>query len=106
MATRPTISTHILDTEYGRPAVGVAVELYRVDGELETIVGSGTTDDDGRIRDLVFENLEAATYRLVFDVGGTFFKAAAITFVVEDTTRSYHVPLLMAPYSLATYRGS
>ena len=27
-------------------------------------------------------------------------------FVVDDTTRSYHVPLLLAPYSLTSYRGS
>jgi len=25
---------------------------------------------------------------------------------VGDTTRSYHVPLLMAPFSITTYRGS
>lgn len=106
MADRPTISTHVLDTGRGSPATGVEVALYRVDGELETIVGGGTTDEDGRIRDLLFEQLEPATYRLVFDVGGTFFKAAGVTFVVHDTTRSYHVPLLMAPYSLTTYRGS
>ena len=106
MADRPTISTHVLDTENGQPASGVSVELYRVDSELETLVGSGTTDDDGRIRDLLFEALEAGTYRLAFSVRGTFFTAASVTFTVDDTARSYHVPLLMAPYSLATYRGS
>jgi 5-hydroxyisourate hydrolase len=106
VADRLTISTHVLDTEHGSPAAGIDVELYRVDSELETIVGSGTTDDDGRIRDLLFEQLEAATYRLAFDIGGTFFKQASVTFVVGDTTRSYHVPLLVAPYSLASYRGS
>ena len=106
MAEGPTISTHVLDTEHGRPAAGVKVELYRVDGETETLVGSGTTDDDGRIRDLPFETHEAATYRLAFELGGPFFQEASVTFVVDDPTRSYHVPLLMAPYSLATYRGS
>jgi 5-hydroxyisourate hydrolase len=106
MADRPTISTHVLDTGLGRPAAGVKVELYRVDGDLETLVGGGTTDDDGRIRDLLFDALETATYRLSFEVGGAFFRAASVTFTVDDAARSYHVPLLMAPYSLATYRGS
>lgn len=106
MAERPTISTHVLDTEHGRPAAGVRVELYRIDGNLETLVGGGTTDDDGRIRSLLYESLDAATYRLVFEVDGPFFRQATVSFVVEDASRSYHVPLLMAPYSLATYRGS
>ena len=106
MADRPTISTHVLDTEHGRPQRGMGVELYRVDADTETLVGGGTTNDDGRIPDLLVEPLLAGTYRLAFDVGGTFFTSASVTFVVDDTTRSYHVPLLLAPYSLATYRGS
>jgi 5-hydroxyisourate hydrolase len=107
LAEGPTISTHVLDTERGQPATGVSVELFRVDGDsTETLVGGGTTDEDGRIRSLLFEGLESATYRLTFAIDGTFFRKASVTFVVEDTSRSYHVPLLMAPYSLATYRGS
>jgi 5-hydroxyisourate hydrolase len=106
MADGPTISTHVLDTEQGRPAAGISVELYRLDGEMETLVGSGTTDDDGRIRSLPFEGLEAATYRIAFELGGPFFQQASVTFIVDDPARSYHLPLLMAPYSLATYRGS
>ena len=41
-----TVSTHVLDTERGRPAAGVRVELYGADGSL---AGEGVTDDDGRI---------------------------------------------------------
>ena len=55
-----TISTHVLDTERGRPAAGVRVELYR-GGEL---VGSGETDADGRIRDL--GGADPGRYRIVF----------------------------------------
>ena len=44
-----TISTHVLDTERGRPAAGVRVELYAPDGSL---AGEGTTDADGRIATL------------------------------------------------------
>ena len=39
-------------------------------------------------------------------IGGAFFRHASLTFVVEDAQRSYHVPLLLSPYSLTTYRGS
>ena len=29
-----------------------------------------------------------------------------MTFLVEDTSRSYHVPFLITAFSLTTYRGS
>jgi 5-hydroxyisourate hydrolase len=106
MDDQPTISTHVLDTERGRPAAGMTVELFRLDGQDETLVGGGTTDEDGRIHTLLVEPLERGTYRIAFTVDGAFFQQASLTFVVDDTARSYHVPLLMAPYSLATYRGS
>lgn len=102
---RPTISTHVLDTERGQPAAGVSVSLYRVDGD-ERRVGIGTTDDDGRIRRLLDADLEPGDYELRFDVRGKFFLGIAVAFRVDDVTRSYHVPLIKAPYSLSTYRGS
>ena len=102
----PTISTHVLDTENGRPAVGVAVTLLRIESDQDTKIGEGTTDADGRIRRLVATGLEAGTYRLEFAFDGPFFRQASVTFAVGDTSRSYHVPLLMSPYSLSTYRGS
>jgi 5-hydroxyisourate hydrolase len=105
MTDGPTISTHVLDVENGRPAAGVKVALYRVDGD-ERRVGSGTTDPDGRIRRLLDGELEAGDYELRFDLGGKFFLGFACAFRVEDTSRGYHVPLLLGPYSLTTYRGS
>jgi len=106
--TRPTISTHVLDVGSGRPATGIVVRLTRLAGGTEIEVGSEATDDDGRIGDLLAgAPLEAGDYRLHFDIDeGGFFRAATIEFRVTDTARSYHVPLIRAPYSLATYRGS
>ena len=105
MTDGPTISTHVLDVENGRPAAGIVVHLYRMDG-AERRVGMGTTDEDGRIRRLLNSELEAGVYELRFDLGGKFFLGFACAFRVEDTSRSYHVPLLLGPYSLTTYRGS
>ena len=68
-APRPTISTHVLDTEAGTPAVGVHVTLYKL-------------GEDG------------------------FFARLSVDLRIVDTSRSYHVPLLLAPFSLTTYRGS
>jgi len=112
----PTISTHVLDTERGHPAAGVRVSLYRRHGTEERLVGEGTTDTEGRVRRLLAEALVAGEYRLVFDLGGVspsaeggrepFFTRLSVDLHVSDTSRSYHVPLLLAPYSLTTYRGS
>ena len=60
----------------------------------------------GAIRRLVEGPLEAGDYRLEFVVDGPFFRLLAVSFRVDDPSRSYHVPLIVAPYSLATYRGS
>lgn len=108
---QPTISTHILDTERGAPAAGVRVTLYRLDvGEAPIRMTQALTDDDGRVRDLLGRPLTAGDYRLEFDVAGrsddSFFTRFAVDVSIADTSRSYHVPLLLAPYSMTTYRGS
>ena len=94
-----TLSTHVLDTEHGRPAAGIKVDLYRADG---TLAGEGVTDEDGRIRDLAAG--EAGTYRLVFHPPSPFFKRVELE--VELGDGHYHVPLLVSSYACATYRGS
>jgi 5-hydroxyisourate hydrolase len=107
---RPTISTHVLDTGTGLPAAGVPVTLWRLDVGVAPIrMTQVMTDGDGRVRDLLERPLVAGDYRLEFDVAGedgSFFTRIAVDVSIADTSRSYHVPLLMAPFSLATYRGS
>ncbi len=105
-----TISTHVLDTQRGVPAAGVHVTLYRLDVAAAPIrMTQALTDGDGRIRDLLERPLAAGDYRLEFDVAhedGSFFTKIAVDLRITDTERSYHVPLLLAPYSMTTYRGS
>jgi 5-hydroxyisourate hydrolase-like protein (transthyretin family) len=84
-------------------AAGVHVRLYGPDGQL---AGQATTDADGRVRRLLESPLRAGDYRIEFELDAAFFRRAVLTFRVEDTSRSCHVPLLLAPYSLASYRGS
>jgi 5-hydroxyisourate hydrolase len=105
----PTISTHVLDTARGRPAAGVTVSLYRLveDGRPVRVTQS-ITDSDGRIADLLERPLQAGDYRLRFDSreDAAFFRSIALDFRVTDVSRSYHVPLLLAPFSMTAYRGS
>ncbi len=102
----PTISTHVLDTEHGMPAANLAVKLSRLAADGPHAAGGGLTDSDGRIRRLLDGPLVAGDYLISFRVEGAFFQDVSISFRVSDVTRSYHVPLLLAPYSVASYRGS
>jgi hydroxyisourate hydrolase len=109
-AARPTISTHVLDTERGLPAEGIRVSLYRLDvGQSPIRMTQALTDGDGRVRVVHEGPGDARDYRLVFDLArddAPFFTKVAVDVHVEDVKRSYHVPLLLAPYSMTTYRGS
>ncbi|HVL53797.1 MAG TPA: hydroxyisourate hydrolase [Vitreimonas sp.] len=112
----PTISTHVLDTELGLPAAGVHVSLYKLGEDNRPIrLTQALTDEDGRIRDLLERPMSAGDYRLEFNLAGEttpgsgddrFFRRLSIELRIEDTGRSYHVPLLLAPFSMTTYRGS
>ncbi|MEA2537032.1 MAG: 5-hydroxyisourate hydrolase [Chloroflexota bacterium] len=106
---RPTISTHVLDTGAGMPAAGIPVLLLRSapDGS-QAVVGEAITDADGRVEDLLAgAPLAAGAYRLEFGLDdGGFFTGLSVDLRIDDPTRSYHVPLLRAPFGLSTYRGS
>ena len=113
---RPTISTHVLDLERGVPATSVPIELFWMDEGRMTRVVEATTDGDGRVRDLLDgADLRATYYELSFDPmayrqrltgDAGFFLRLTVGFEVTDTSRSYHVPLLLSPFGLSTYRGS
>jgi 5-hydroxyisourate hydrolase len=112
---QPTISTHVLDTETGHPASGVHVSLYKLGEDGRPIrLTQALTDDDGRIRDLLERPMSPGDYRLEFALGGRmagdgterFFRRVSIDMHVEDVSRSYHVPLLLAPFGMTMYRGS
>jgi 5-hydroxyisourate hydrolase len=108
-----TLSTHVLDTAHGQPAAGVALTLATADGR---VLFAGTTDADGRCPGL--PPLLPGRYRLSFGVADyfrgqgvvlpdpPFLDCVTIDFGVADAQGHYHVPLLVSPYSHATYRGS
>lgn len=113
---RPTISTHVLDLELGVPAAGLPVALFRLeeDGRPE-LVNEQVTDADGRIRSLLPDELQVGEYQLVFDLAAyaatldrdvDFFENMAVGIRVDDADRSYHVPLLLSPFGVSTYRGT
>ena len=111
--SRPTISTHVLDLGTGEPAAGVPVALFRLGEDGQPALLSETeTDADGRVRALLDVDLQPGSYQLVFDVAAylegdvEFFENMALGFRIDDPERSYHVPLLLSPFGLSSYRGS
>ena len=110
-----SISTHVLDITRGRPAEGVPVTLERRSGAAYALLKTGSTDADGRVKELVAEGkLEAGTYRITFDTGAYFiaqgvegfYPEASIVFEIRDAAAHYHVPLLLSAFGYSTYRGS
>jgi 5-hydroxyisourate hydrolase len=110
------ITTHVIDTTLGKPAVGVTVILEIRQASEWSPVGRGTTDADGRLTSLTDSwSRTPGTYRLTFDIGAyhrqqgltvAFFPEVKLTFNVRDTNDHYHVPLLLSPYGYSTYRGT
>jgi 5-hydroxyisourate hydrolase len=122
MSQVSAVTTHVLDTAKGTPAVGVAVRLERAERAGESgesgesgEIARGRTDADGRIRGLGPPRLPAGTYRLVFETGpylagqghrAAFFPEVIITFALDGDAGHCHVPLLLSPFAYSTYRGS
>jgi 5-hydroxyisourate hydrolase len=114
-SNRPTISTHVLDTTRGEPAAGVAVTLWFLDGDQRVSLGTRETDQDGRIAVVGDGPIVPGLYRLSFEVAAyyeqrgdppPFMQRVTLDFEIVDMGRRYHVPLLMSPFSCASYRGS
>lgn len=107
------ITTHVLDTARGRPAAGVPVALDRAAGDGWERLGAGTTDEDGRLRELSGPSVPDGRYRLIFDTGAYFrthgetgfYPEVSIVFTVAGGEH-HHVPLLLSPFGYSTYRGS
>lgn len=111
------ITTHILDVSTGKPANGIPVVLERlVDGKGWQEVGHEVADTDGRVKSFVSgdANLKEGLYRLTFNTAlyftaqkkKGFYPEVMVTFVIEDASQHYHVPLLLSPFGYSTYRGS
>jgi len=108
------ITTHVLDTARGRPAAGVPVTLEVRSGEDWKTLGRGSTDADGRARELSDGAISAGTYRLTFETAAYFassgvegfYPVAQVVFEVRDPSQHHHVPLLLSPFGYSTYRGS
>ena len=115
------LSTHALDTHSGQPAAGIAIELVEL-SELGSsrIVTRTITNADGRTDTPLIGGrpVPIGRYELTFHVGKyfaerqvpmsdpPFLDQVPLRFSVSEPEGHLHVPLLVTPWSYATYRGS
>lgn len=114
------LTTHVLDTASGRPAAGLSIDLFSINGDEQRAIKSVVTNEDGRVDAplLTGDSLQPGVYELVFHAGDylrsggqplsepPFLDIIPIRFGVADQSAHYHVPLLISPYGYSTYRGS
>lgn len=113
------LTTHVLDTALGKPAQGLTIELWAMDGEPEKL-STHVTNSDGRIDGPILSDdaFQCGVYELRFHAG-TYLKATGqelpdplfldiipIRFGIAEAGSHYHVPLLLSPFGYSTYRGS
>ncbi|AOF91393.1 hydroxyisourate hydrolase [Sinorhizobium sp. RAC02] len=114
------LTTHVLDTALGKPAVGLKIDLYWIENEERQHITTVTTNSDGRVDGALVEGVGfmPGIYELVFHAGDyllatgaavtepAFLDRIPLRFGVADPSSHYHVPLLLSAYSYSTYRGS
>lgn len=115
------LSTHVLDTHSGKPAAGIAVELVELsDLGTSRVVTRAMTNADGRTDQPLIGGrpVPIGKYELLFSVGDyfasrqvplsdpPFLDRIPIRFAVSEPEGHLHVPLLVTPWSYATYCGS
>ena len=110
-----TLSTHVLDTANGKPAAGLKITLHRL-APNPTAIGVFETNADGRVTEPLLNPEQAiyGSYEITFHAGDYlraqgmtdgFLDIVPIRFRMSEASH-YHVPLLLSPFSYATYRGS
>jgi 5-hydroxyisourate hydrolase len=105
------LTTHVLDTARGRPAAGVRVQLYRLDGGRERVLATETNRDGRTDQPLLDPDAFArGQWEILFHVRDCFPEEGFLDVVPVrfrmDADEHYHVPLLVSPWSYSTYRGS
>jgi 2-oxo-4-hydroxy-4-carboxy-5-ureidoimidazoline decarboxylase len=113
------LDTHVLDTDSGGPAVGMAVELFEFSGERVRKISQSVTDARGRNGTPLMADrpLPIGRYELRFALGDYFAKRAktlddppfldivSLRFSIAHPETQYHIPLLCSPWGYSTYKG-
>ena len=113
------LTTHVLDLYSGKPGKGIKIDLFFLNGNNKEKINTVILNNDGRSdRPLVEKDkFKPGKYELIFYIGEyfndisvnkdlPFLDDVIIRFGISNNKESYHVPLLVSPWSYSTYRGS
>jgi 2-oxo-4-hydroxy-4-carboxy-5-ureidoimidazoline decarboxylase len=115
------LSTHVLDNHNGKPASGIEIVLTELSAlGVARVITRAVTNSDGRTDAPLIGGrpVPIGRYELKFAVGKyfagrgvpmsdpPFIDEIPLHFAVSEPEGHLHVPLLVTPWSYATYRGS
>ena len=115
------LTSHVLDTAIGVPAVGMRIELFSIKGDKRNLIKAVLTNSDGRTNEPILDKKEffLGNFELIFHVGdyltnrleatdnlqGLLYDLIPVRFKIFSH-RNYHIPLLLSPFGYSTYLGS
>lgn len=111
----PGLSVHVVDVAFGRPALGMFVEVS-FGGRC---LASGRLGADGTLaHPIVGATLSPGEYEVLFHAG-TYFAGSSLgqseppfldkvpfRFNIADPAQHYHLPMKITPWGFALYRGA
>jgi 5-hydroxyisourate hydrolase len=112
------ISLHAVDVARGIPAMGMAVELWRLAPQRQ-LVAQGRLGPSGQLDhpSVQGEGVGAGAFEALFHVGdylrgahgadaSPFLDIVPFRFTVQDATRHVHLPFKFTPWGVSLFRGS
>jgi 5-hydroxyisourate hydrolase len=114
------LTSHVLDTARGIPGRDIELRLFRKTADARLALKTVRTNQDGRCDQPLLEGdaFQTGIYEIDFYVGAyfaalgmaldqpAFLDVVTLRFGVADANAHFHVPLVVTPWSYATYRGS
>lgn len=110
------ITSHILNSISGMSAIGIRTQLFRIDeNDTRYQIFDVQTDDEGRISQTVSSDYlnEDCEYELVFYTSEYFsdknsenlssMSKVVLRFSIDDVTKRYHMPIMLAPHSYSVW---
>jgi 5-hydroxyisourate hydrolase len=107
------LSLQVIETSFGTAAADVAVRLRWRTADGWRDLAEGRTAADGELLLWPGRFPAAGTYRIFFDLDAYYaalgtvplYPSAVVEFRVEDQDTDLHMPLLVTPNSILTYRS-